>query len=341
PPPGQPARHRTGIAAPRPARLLLAARLHPGSADRPLDHACVRVRRRDRDVDRLRPGPPAGPARLSFRVGRDGDDRAARHTPAVRTGGGGVAEATSLGGRYRGHRRTGVWRSVRVLRAPRSSRAAAGTGRGAGGGRHRGRPAGGRSARFSRRSRFPRLTVTGWTIERYEVVQSTQDVARERLTDGRVIVAAWQRAGRGRHGRPWSAPPGRALLFSAVLAPAGPVAAILPLLAGVAVRDAIASTAGVAAELKWPNDVLSDGAKVAGILVERPPGPFAVLGVGINANLEAVDLPGDWATSLLIRTGHPVDLAALLAATLEQLDQWLERAASAGIDVIVNAWRER
>jgi len=183
--------------------------------------------------------------------------------------------------------------------------------------------------------------VTGWTIERYEVVQSTQDVARERLTDGRVIVAAWQRAGRGRHGRPWSAPPGRALLFSAVLAPAGPVAAILPLLAGVAVRDAIASTAGVAAELKWPNDVLSDGAKVAGILVERPPGPFAVLGVGINANLEAVDLPGDWATSLLIRTGHPVDLDALLAATLEQLDQWLERAASAGIDVIVNAWRER
>jgi len=183
--------------------------------------------------------------------------------------------------------------------------------------------------------------VPGWTIERYEVVQSTQDVARERLTDGRVIVAAWQRAGRGRHGRPWSAPPGRAVLFSAVLAPAGPVAAILPLLAGVAVRDAIASTAGVAAELKWPNDVLSDGAKVAGILVERPPGPFAVLGVGINANLEAVDLPGDWATSLLIRTGHPVDLDALLAATLEQLDQWLERAASAGIDVIVNAWRER
>jgi len=183
--------------------------------------------------------------------------------------------------------------------------------------------------------------VTGWTIERYEVVQSTQDVARERLTEGRVIVAAWQRAGRGRHGRPWSAPPGRALLFSAVLAPTGPVAPILPLLAGVAVRDAIASTAGIAAELKWPNDVLSDGAKVAGILVERPPGPFAVLGVGINANLEAADLPGDWATSLLIRTGHPVDLDALLAATLAQLDQWLERAASAGTEAIVKAWRER
>jgi BirA family biotin operon repressor/biotin-[acetyl-CoA-carboxylase] ligase len=87
--------------------------------------------------------------------------------------------------------------------------------------------------------------------------------------------------------------------------------------------------------------VLIDGAKVAGILVERPPGPFAVLGVGINANLEPADLPVDWATSILIRTGHPVDLDALLAATLEQLDQWLERAASAGTEVIVNAWRER
>lgn len=183
--------------------------------------------------------------------------------------------------------------------------------------------------------------VTDWAIERYDVVESTQDVARERLVDGRVIVAAWQRAGRGRHGRPWNAPPGRALLFSAVLAPTGPVASILPLVAGIAVRDAIAATAGIVAELNWPNDVLTDGAKVAGILVERPPGPFAVLGVGINANLEAANLPGDWATSLLIRTGHPVDLDALLAATLEQLDRWLERAAAAGTEVIVKAWRER
>lgn len=183
--------------------------------------------------------------------------------------------------------------------------------------------------------------MTGWAIERYDVVQSTQDVARERLVQGRVIVAAWQRAGRGRHGRPWNAPPGKALLFSAVLAPPGSVAPILPLLVGVAVRDAIAATTGLAAELKWPNDVLTDGAKVAGILVERPAGPFAVLGVGINANLEAADLPGDWATSLLIRIGHPVDLDALLAATLGRLDQWLERAAAAGTEVIVQAWRER
>jgi BirA family biotin operon repressor/biotin-[acetyl-CoA-carboxylase] ligase len=185
------------------------------------------------------------------------------------------------------------------------------------------------------------LTVTRWLIERYDEVASTQDVARERLVDGRVIVSAWQRAGRGRHGRPWSAPPGRALLFSAVMVATEPVAPILPLLAGIAVRDAIAATAAIAVDLKWPNDVLTDGAKVAGILVERPSGPFAVVGVGINANLEAADLPGDAATSLLIRTGHPVDLDALLTAVLAQLDQWRERAASAGPDAILQAWRER
>jgi BirA family transcriptional regulator, biotin operon repressor / biotin---[acetyl-CoA-carboxylase] ligase len=183
--------------------------------------------------------------------------------------------------------------------------------------------------------------VPDWLVERYDVVDSTQDIARERLREGRVVVAAWQRAGRGRHGRAWTAPPGRALLFSAVVSPAAQVAPVLPLLAGVAVRDAIAATTGMAAELKWPNDVLAGGAKLAGILVERPAGPFAVLGVGINANLEAADLPSDAATSLLILTGHPVDLDALLGAVLAQLDEWLRRAASAGADAIVRAWRER
>lgn len=183
--------------------------------------------------------------------------------------------------------------------------------------------------------------MTDWAIERYDVVDSTQDIARQRLRQGRVVVAAWQQAGRGRHGRAWTAPPGRALLFSAVLSPSAQVAPILPLLAGVAVHDAIAATAGVAAELKWPNDVLAGGGKVAGILVERPSGPYAVLGIGINVNLDAADLPTDAATSLLILTGHPVDLDRLLAAILAELDEWLSRAASAGARAIVTAWRER
>lgn len=180
-----------------------------------------------------------------------------------------------------------------------------------------------------------------WAIERYDVVDSTQDVARDRLVAGRVVVAGWQRAGRGRHGRAWTAPPGRALLFSAVLAPPPPVVPILPLLAGVAVRDALATAAGTEADLKWPNDVVAAGRKLAGILVEHPPGPFAVLGIGINANLDRADLPSDSTTSVLIITGHPVALDGLLAAVLAQLEQWLARSAAAGPQVIASAWRER
>jgi len=183
--------------------------------------------------------------------------------------------------------------------------------------------------------------MPGWSVERYDEVDSTQDVARARLVAGRVVVAGWQRAGRGRHGRVWTAPPGRALLFSAVLSPSEPVVSILPLLAGVAVRDAIAAAAGAETDLKWPNDVLAGDRKVAGILVERPAGAFAVLGIGINANLEEADLPAGRATSLLIETGHPVDLEALLAAVLARLDEWLAEAASAGAEAIVAAWRKR
>lgn len=180
--------------------------------------------------------------------------------------------------------------------------------------------------------------MADWAIERYAAVGSTQDVARQRLQPGRVVVAGWQRQGRGRHGRAWTAPPGRALLFSAVLPAPEQIAPILPLLAGVAVCDALAS---VPAGLKWPNDVLVKGRKLAGILVERPPGPCAVVGIGINANLEAADLPGEATTSLLVVTGHPVDLEALLQDVLAQLDAWLARAAAGGSQVIAQAWRQR
>jgi BirA family biotin operon repressor/biotin-[acetyl-CoA-carboxylase] ligase len=183
--------------------------------------------------------------------------------------------------------------------------------------------------------------MPGWAIERYDAVDSTQDVARARLQDRRVVVAGWQRAGRGRHGRPWRAPAGKALLFSVVLSPPAGLAPILPLLAGVAVRDAVAATSGVDAELKWPNDVLAGDRKLAGILVERPPGPFAVLGVGINANLDPADLPGEFTTSLLILTGQHVELEGLLTAVLGQIDDWIQRGTTVGTGVVIHAFRER
>ena len=95
--------------------------------------------------------------------------------------------------------------------------------------------------------------------------------ARSGTGEGLVLVAEAQTAGRGRMGRRWISPPRRALTFSVLLRPAVPAGLLgwLPLLAGVAVTSALEQTAGVDARLKWPNDVLADDAKIAGILAER------------------------------------------------------------------------
>jgi BirA family biotin operon repressor/biotin-[acetyl-CoA-carboxylase] ligase len=120
-------------------------------------------------------------------------------------------------------------------------------------------------------------------------IGSTNDRARELALQGAphgtLVTAAAQSAGRGRQGRTWSAPAGRALLCSVVIREPP---RLLPLAAGVAV----ASVAGPLASVKWPNDVLVDGRKVAGILVEgRPQECWAVLGIGLNVALRETDFP--------------------------------------------------
>jgi BirA family biotin operon repressor/biotin-[acetyl-CoA-carboxylase] ligase len=114
--------------------------------------------------------------------------------------------------------------------------------------------------------------VEGPQVVRVESVASTQDLART-LPIGSVVVAAHQTAGRGRLDRRWDAPPGTALLASFVL-PASP---LLSLAAGVAAARAC----GDGVQLKWPNDLLLDGRKLGGILVEVL-GPKAAVGIGIN-----------------------------------------------------------
>jgi BirA family biotin operon repressor/biotin-[acetyl-CoA-carboxylase] ligase len=122
--------------------------------------------------------------------------------------------------------------------------------------------------------------------------------------EGLVLVAEAQTAGRGRMGRRWISPPRRALTFSVLLRPAVPAGLLgwLPLLAGVAVASALERTAGVDARLKWPNDVLVDGAKIAGILAERW-GNAVVIGTGINVLQQRGELPVPTATSLLVAQG--------------------------------------
>jgi BirA family transcriptional regulator, biotin operon repressor / biotin---[acetyl-CoA-carboxylase] ligase len=122
--------------------------------------------------------------------------------------------------------------------------------------------------------------------------------------EGLVLVAEAQTAGRGRMGRRWISPPRRALTFSVLLRPAVPAGLLgwVPLLAGVAVASALEHTAGVDARLKWPNDVLADGAKLAGILAERWGGAI-VVGAGINVLQQRDELPVPTATSLLMARG--------------------------------------
>jgi BirA family transcriptional regulator, biotin operon repressor / biotin---[acetyl-CoA-carboxylase] ligase len=128
--------------------------------------------------------------------------------------------------------------------------------------------------------------------------------ARSGAGEGLVLVAEAQTSGRGRMGRRWISPPRRSLTFSVLLRPAVPAGLLgwMPLLAGVAVASAIQQTAGVDARLKWPNDVLVNGAKIAGILAERWTNAV-VIGTGINVLQHRGELPVPTATSLLVAQG--------------------------------------
>ncbi|MFT4165886.1 MAG: biotin--[acetyl-CoA-carboxylase] ligase [Microlunatus sp.] len=145
---------------------------------------------------------------------------------------------------------------------------------------------------------------------------------------GTVLVTDHQVAGRGRLGRTWTAPAGSSIAMSVLLRPErDPVHwTWLSLLAGLAVADSLRAVAGVPAELKWPNDVLVDGAKICGILAERVDAPAVVggaacvLGMGINVHLTAEQLPVPNATSLaLLRPGENLVRADIIATVLATL----------------------
>ena len=170
-----------------------------------------------------------------------------------------------------------------------------------------------------------------WRIEVLDESPSTNADVAGRALDGEppglVVVAEHQTAGRGRLDRTWVTPARAALTFSLLVAPA-PVRPErwpwLPLLTGLAVVDGVRRAAGVDATLKWPNDVLVDGAKVAGILVERverPGGAVAVVGVGLNVSSTREELPVTTATSLALARARSLDRAALLVALLDAFGQ--------------------
>ena len=145
--------------------------------------------------------------------------------------------------------------------------------------------------------------------------------ARAGAAEGLVLVAEAQTAGRGRLGRSWVSPPRAALTCSVLLRPDGVRPGQwgwLPLLTGVAVAAALRDEAAVPARLKWPNDVLVGGRKIAGILAEAHGGAI-VAGFGLNVTLTQGELPGPAATSLLLSGAASTDRGELLAAVLTRL----------------------
>ena len=185
----------------------------------------------------------------------------------------------------------------------------------------------------------------GRPLVRVEEVASTNDVARQLaragLPEGTVVVACRQTHGRGRLGRAWASPAG-GLWCSVLLRPAPqPSWTVLSLATALAVAEAVEAVAGVVARVRWPNDVVVAGRKVAGILLEAAADAL-VVGVGINANVAPEALPPEVrarATSLAAAAGRPVDLEDLRQALLGRLAAWYA-AWQAGVD-LADAWARR
>ena len=178
-------------------------------------------------------------------------------------------------------------------------------------------------------------SVIGSPRVHHSQTDSTNERARELAAagapHGTLVTASEQSAGRGRQGRSWTAPRGRALLCSLVIRDPP---RLLPLAAGVAVAE----VAGPRARVKWPNDVLVDGLKVAGILVEgRPQEGWAVLGIGLNVALREEDFPPELAGRAGTLGLEPDAVEPTLERLLQSLEQWL----SAPPDAVLEAVRGR
>ena len=185
--------------------------------------------------------------------------------------------------------------------------------------------------------------------------ESTMDDARHmmerwRFTNGTILLAETQTAGRGRAGRSWVSPPDVGLYFTLALAlPSSdprPLAYVTPLAIAEAIEDlATRNGATLHVDLKWPNDALIGGKKVGGVLIEmaeKDGEPVALIGVGINVNLATADYPeiADIATSLCDVLGYEVPREELLAAFCDHFEERFEES-KAGSRAPFEAWKQR
>lgn len=181
----------------------------------------------------------------------------------------------------------------------------------------------------------------GREVEYHETVDSTnvraKRLAEEGAAAGTLVVSDCQEAGRGRRGRTWVSPSGKNVFMSLILRPEilPSSASMVTLVAALAVRDGIEKATGLSSFIKWPNDIVSNGKKLCGILTEMSAElegiHYVVVGIGINVNME--EFPEDVrksATSLFLETGEKVRRSRLIAAVMEAFEEYYEEFISQG-----------
>jgi BirA family biotin operon repressor/biotin-[acetyl-CoA-carboxylase] ligase len=201
------------------------------------------------------------------------------------------------------------------------------------------------------KSRLGPTHIIGRDIRVFQETNSTNDLAdrlaRDGAEEGVVVFAEKQSRGRGRMGRAWASPPGLGLWFSVVLRPrlTPQSATQLTIAAATAARRAIHHVTGLEPDIKWPNDLLLDGRKTAGILTEMGAEldkiKYLIIGMGVNVNLTEADFPPELrrvATSLRQVLGRPIHRPELAAQLLRELDTDYARVTSGHFDAVAEEW---
>jgi BirA family biotin operon repressor/biotin-[acetyl-CoA-carboxylase] ligase len=196
----------------------------------------------------------------------------------------------------------------------------------------------------------------GKTIYLFEEVGSTNDIAfelgRNGASHGTIVIADSQTKGRGRLGRKWISPPCLNLYISVIFRPAiqAKDAPLLTLITSIALTETMKNN-GAEASIKWPNDILIDGKKAAGVLTEMEPRgekvDFVVVGIGVNLNMTKEVMRRDWgeiaesATSVRVAIGHEVGRSKFTAELINELEIWSEKFVKDGRNKIIREWTRR
>ena len=202
-------------------------------------------------------------------------------------------------------------------------------------------------------ARLGKTKIIGRDIRVFEQTTSTSDVieklARDDVREGVVVFAEAQTKGRGRLGRKWISPERKGLWFSVLLRPdlRPQETTQLTVAAATALRRAIHTETGLRPEIKWPNDILIGGKKVAGILTELSAEldkvRHVILGIGVDVNLGPGELPAELkktATSLKIESGEPISRPGLAVAILRELDGDYSRVCSGKFAALTDEWEQ-